>query len=271
MGFRWYLGRFFKLFCSVIFLLQLAGCGNSKKLSPEEFSEKSVHDFFKILRHKGAREAYYSTHPIFQSNTPFRTLVELDTIYKLKQNQGIELSELSLNKKMLVLVSGTVSLEDSVSLPFRAKFSVDKESIGVNPWKLTYINFDMKKYFENQGMVEPDREVLLNIAKRYFLLFHSELKRLQLEGFYNSCSEYWKSKISLGEMERVFRPLINDRFLSQDFRNANFTLNYQSGLRDTGILVAAGSVIGSSKIEFYMEFFFESGQFRPFNFNLKQL
>ena len=224
MDLRCYSSVYSHLLCLVVIMLFLAGCSGSKKSSPQEFSERSLFKFFNTLRSSGLREAYYSTHPIFQSSTPFRTLKELDSIYGLKQNQGIELSELSLDKKMLVSVSGTVSLEDSVMLPFRAKFSADKESVGVNPWKLTYINFDMKKYFENQGMVEPDREVLLNIAKRYFLLFHSELKRLQLEGFYNSCSEYWKSKISLEEMERVFRPLINDRFLSQDFRNANFTL-----------------------------------------------
>ena len=271
MVFRRYLKRYSYLSCWVITILFFGGCSTTNKTSPQEFSERSIRSFFNIIRSNGVREAYYSTHPVFQSNTTFRTFVELDTIYRLKQNQGIELSEFFLDKNMLVSVSGAVSLEDSVSVPFRAKFSLDKESLGVNPWKLTHIDFDMKQYFENQGMVEPDSEMLLTIVKRYFFLFHSELKRFQLEGFYNSCSEYWKSKTSLEQMERVFRPLINDRFLTQDFRNANFSLNYQSGLRDTGILVAGGSVIGSSKIEFYMEFFFESGQFRPFNFNLKQL
>ena len=62
-------------------------------------------------------------------------------------------------------------------------------------------------------------------------------------------------------MEQLFRPLINERFLSQDFRNATFSPNYKSGLRNSGILVAGGNILGSSKIEFYMEFFYESGQF----------
>ena len=108
---------------------------------------------------------------------------ELDSIYGLKQNQGIELSKLSLDKKMIVSTSGSVSLVNSLNVPFQAKFSNHKNSAGVNPWKLIYIEFDMKKFFENQGMVEPDSDLILSIAKDYFLLFHSELKRFQLKGF----------------------------------------------------------------------------------------
>ena len=48
----------------------------------------------------------FQTHPMFQTNTLFRTLVEIDTIYGLKQNQGIELSELSLDKNMIVSTGG---------------------------------------------------------------------------------------------------------------------------------------------------------------------
>ena len=271
MDFRRYLSRICYASCSVLILLSLSGCTNSSKTSPQEFSKKSVHEFFSVLRSKGVRQAYFSTHPMFQTNTLFRTLVEIDTIYGLKQNQGIELSELSLDKNMIVSTGGNLKLTDSISVPFQARFSLDEQSLGVNPWKLTYVDFDMKKYFENQGMVEPDSEMILKIVKRYFLLFHRDLKRLQLEDFYETCSKFWRSKISLDQMEQLFRPLINERFLSQDFRNATFSLNYKSGLRNSGILVAGGNILGSSKIEFYMEFFYESGQFRPINFNLKQL
>ena len=271
MDLRCYWSVYSHLLSLVVIMLFLAGCSGSKKSSPQEFSERSLFKFFNILRSSGLREAYYSTHPIFQSSSPFRTLKDLDSIYGLKQNQGIELSKLSLDKKMIVSTSGSVSLVNSLNVPFQAKFSNHKNSAGVNPWKLIYIEFDMKKFFENQGMVEPDSDLILSIARDYFLLFHSELKRFQLKGFYDSCSEYWRSKISLEKMELLFEPFLNDRFLTEDFRNANFVLNYQSGLRDTGILVAVGNVVGSSKIEFYMEFFFESGHFRPLNFNLKQL
>ena len=88
--------------------------------------------------------AYFSTHPMFQTNTPFRTLVELDTIYGLKQNQGIELSELSLDKNMIVSTGGNLKLTDSISVPFQARFSLDEQSLGVNPWKLTYVDFDRR-------------------------------------------------------------------------------------------------------------------------------
>ncbi len=266
-----YLGALSHLFCLVAVVIFLAGCSNSTKSSPQELSTKSVDNFFEIIRSSGLRQAYYSTHPLFQSNTTFRTLLELDTIYGFKHNEGIELLELSLDKENIVSMNGNVNLADSLVVPFKAKFSTDKNSVGVNPWKMIYIEFNMKKFFENQGMVVPDSDAMLSLAKRYFLLFHRELKRLQLKGFYDSCSKFWTSKISLEQMERVFQPFINDRFLTHDFRTSNFELNYQSGLRDTGILVISGNIVGLSKIQFHMEFFFELGHFRPINFNLKQL
>tara|TARA_B100000674_G_scaffold486866_1_gene496151 strand:+ start:340 stop:1155 length:816 start_codon:yes stop_codon:yes gene_type:complete len=271
MDFLKYRGALSHLFCLMASVLLLGGCSGSKTLNPQQYSEKSLNKFFSVIGSSGLREAYYLTHPVFQSNTPFRTLLELDAVYGLKNNQGVELSSMTLDSKKIVSVEGAVILSDSISVPFMTKFSKDEKSVGVNPWKMIYIEFNMKKFFENQGMVEPDSDVMLSLVKKYFLLFHGDLKRLQLSDFYDSCSRYWKTKTSLDQMEQAFQPLINNRFLTQDFRDASFVLNYQSGVRDTGILVTAGNIVGSSIIEFHMEFFFESGQFRPINFNLKQL
>ena len=52
-----------------------------------------------------------------------------------------------------------------------------------------------------------------------------------------------------GENGAIISIFLNDRFLTEDFEMRTL-LNYQSGLRDTGILVAVGNVVGSSKINF---------------------
>ncbi len=261
----------YKLFFLLVIALLASGCTRSKKFSPKHYSEKSLHRFFRVIKSDGLKEAYYLTHSSFQSNTPFRILLDLDQIYSLQKNQGIEISETTVSSKNIISIEGVVNLDDSISVPFITKLSKEENSPAVNPWKIVYVEFNLRKFFESQGMVEPNSDMMLRLVKKYFLKFHSDMKRVQLRNFYNSCSSYWRSNISLNQMEVSFQPLMNSRFIEQDFRNANYSLNYQSGIRETGILVTKGNIIGSSTIEFYMEFFYELDQFRPINFNLKQL
>lgn len=266
---NFYLSKFvFWLVC----LLSIFGYGcvsQEDTISPQEQASRSLAQFFAELKSGGITNAYYLTHSLFQKETPLKVLDELNVLYKLREHVGITTRNISLDKKRIVSISATMQLTGSIGVNFESQFSEDLELKGPNKWRLVFIDFDLRNYLEEQGMVEPSREVMLEMAKKYFSLFQRSARKRDFKEFYDASSEYWKYKLSLMEMNQIFQPVLGRPFLSQDFRDARFEINYGSGVRENGLLVLNGYISGPSRVDFSIELFFESGQFKPVGFNLK--
>lgn len=259
------------VFCLLCFLIVFGyGClSKEDTISPQARAADSLTKFFQELKNGGIADAYYLTHPLFQRETQLKGLDELAVLYKLREHIGVIPKKVSLDKNRIVSISATMQLSGSISVDFESQFSEDQEFSGPNKWRLVFIDFDLRNYLEEQGMVEPSREVMREIAKKYFSLFQRSARKRDFREFYDASSAYWQYKISLMEMNQMFQPILNHPFLSQDFRAARFEINYGSGIRESGLLTLNGYISGPSRIDFSMELIYESGQFKPVGFNIK--
>lgn len=258
--------RFTLLLC-ITFLM--AGCFKEDQPNPEQISREALQEFFKEIKTRGIHEAYYLTHPVFQSRTPVSTLFELNAIYDFSKHEGLSLKRVHQDSKEVVSIAATLYLSNSLIVQLDSKFSEDSQSSKPHHWKMVFIEFNLKQYFEDQGMFEPSTEAQLALVRKYFFLFQRSARKRNFKDFYAECSNYWKYKFSLIEMNESYQSFINEKFLVSDFRKANFGLNHGSGFKSSGILALNGYISGPSRVDFLMEFFFESGQFRPILFSLK--
>jgi len=241
------------------------GCSLFEVEKPDKYLEGEVLRFFGSLKEKVIHDTYLSTHPQFREKTSLRDFSWLNKVYGLNQHQGFTTESIRYQKK-LAEVSGILDLSDGSPLPVSLRLIPIKAPA---EWKIIHLSFDLRKYVESQGMVEPGLTEMNSIARRSLTLFQDSIRRYQMDSFYQPISRIWKASITLQEMNDHYARYMRDPFLSEDFSDGNLVLQASSGVREDGILNLKGRVVSNLNLIFDSDYFFENGRWNLIRFEIE--
>lgn len=248
---------------SLILVLLCLGCSEEKK-DPAKEVQKEVLEFFRVLKEVGVSDAYYETHPKFQSATPMTEWYRMKRVYTLEEIENLEIQNVAVDRKNVGLVKGDFVMKDTAHMPVELKLLQHEER-----WKVIFLDMDLKGLFESRGMVPPNLESRIRLAQDQIRLFHKNAKKFHLKEFYDQSSRILTETTNVEQLNRTYAPLMVNRFLNEDMRKATVTLDARSGVLDTGVLFIKGRLTTSYTSDFEMEFLYEEGRWKIYRFEME--
>ncbi|MCJ8345468.1 hypothetical protein MJH12_08005 [bacterium] len=246
-------------------LLFLTGCDKDKTQSPKEQLHPVITTFLELIKKNEITDAYYLTHPKFQKASSLSDFHRLAKFYKLTKITSYQFDQITIKKQTGKMI-GSLIYQDDSEIPITFGFGED-----VKKFKVLHLDLDLKSYFENNGMVLPNRNELKSLVSKTFKKFHSSCRRGSMKDFYKTISSVWKDQMETYELDDIYSQIMISSFVKHSFKEFKVKLDPISGMNNSGILICTGSIHSDLSISFEFQYYFEDGQFKPLSINVRLL
>ncbi|PCJ18891.1 MAG: hypothetical protein COB02_09130 [Candidatus Cloacimonadota bacterium] len=253
--------QFFKTFLIVSFIF-LTAC-EDKKLSPKQQLFPVASNFIELIQKGEFTQSYYLSHPQFQKKSSLSDFHYLCKFYKLDIVSNFQFNDFSI-KKSTGKVNGLLTYNNDIDIPIVLRFGKDGKQ-----FKVIHIDLDLKTFFENNGMLAPNKQQLKYLIEKTFKKFHSASRKGSMKDFYKTISSVWKNQLELYEFNDIYSDLMISSFTKHSFKEFKTRMDKASGINKSGILMCTGSIHAEISISYNFQYYYEDGIFKPLSVRVK--
>ncbi|MCO4784149.1 MAG: hypothetical protein KC646_17625 [Candidatus Cloacimonetes bacterium] len=234
-------------------------------LTPTQLLKPVIDRFIQSIKDDQITDAYYLTHPKFQKNSNLSEFHKLCKFYKLNTISGSQIDSFNITKTT-AKATGNLNYKSYLDIPVVFSLGMDEKA-----FKIIHLDFDLKTYFENNGMIAPTLPQMTKIVEKTFKDFHGAARKGSMKEFYEGISTVWKDDMEPYELNDLYANLMISDFVKHNFKTTKIKVNPISGVNKSGILICTGSIHSDLSISFEFQYYFEDGDFKPLSVRVKLL